>query len=98
MSKITYQKLINQKKIKPITCLTAYTKSVAKILDGIVDIVLIGEDTNESGDIIEKINLSVAKNEPKVFRMKPISSEITKISEETYKSVWYSYWSSPVFS
>ena len=43
MSKITYQKLINQKKIKPITCLTAYTKSVAKILDGIVDIVLIGD-------------------------------------------------------
>ena len=48
------------------------------------DIVLIGEDTNESGDIIEKINLSVAKNEPKVFRMKPISSEITKISLNCY--------------
>ena len=43
MSKITYHKLLNQKNIKPITCLTAYTKSIAKILDGIVDIVLVGD-------------------------------------------------------
>ena len=48
------------------------------------DIVLIGEDTKEAGDIIEEINLSVAKNDTKVFRMNPISAEITKISLNCY--------------
>ena len=43
MSKIKYQNLIKQKGKKPITCLTAYTKSIAKILDGKVDIVLVGD-------------------------------------------------------
>jgi len=48
------------------------------------DIVLIGEDNKEAGDIIEKINLSITKNNPKVFRMKSISAEITKISLNCY--------------
>ncbi len=43
MNKIKYQNLIKQKGKKPITCLTAYTKSIAKILDGKVDIVLVGD-------------------------------------------------------
>ena len=48
------------------------------------DIVLIGEDTEEAGDIIEEINLSIAKNNPKVFRMSSVSAEITKISLNCY--------------
>tara|TARA_Y100000590_G_C15657382_1_gene991184 strand:- start:115 stop:909 length:795 start_codon:yes stop_codon:yes gene_type:complete len=43
MIKTTYKKLLKQKHVKPITCLTAYTNSMAKILDGIVDVVLIGD-------------------------------------------------------
>ena len=43
MKKITYKSLLSQKKMKPFTCLTAYTKSLAKILDGKVDIILIGD-------------------------------------------------------
>ena len=43
MVKITYKKLLAQKKIQPITCLTAYTKSIAKILDGKIDLILIGD-------------------------------------------------------
>ena len=43
MNKINYNKLLKQKKIKPITCLTAYTKAMAKILDGKVDLILIGD-------------------------------------------------------
>ena len=36
-------KLFNKKFNKPITCLTAYSPSIAKILDGTVDVVLIGD-------------------------------------------------------
>ena len=43
MNKTKNQKLLEQKNIKPITCLTAYTKSIAKILDGEVDIILVGD-------------------------------------------------------
>ncbi len=43
MNKISYKDLVKQKGLRPITCLTAYTKSIAKILDGKVDIVLIGD-------------------------------------------------------
>ena len=37
--KSKYQILLNKKNIKPITCLTAYTISIAKIIDGKVDLV-----------------------------------------------------------
>tara|TARA_Y100001936_G_C15951429_1_gene600408 strand:+ start:124 stop:918 length:795 start_codon:yes stop_codon:yes gene_type:complete len=43
MSKISYKKLLLKKKVEPITCLTAYSEPFAKILDGKVDLVLIGD-------------------------------------------------------
>lgn len=43
MNKLKYKNLLKQKKIKPITCLTAYTISIAKILDGKVDLILVGD-------------------------------------------------------
>ena len=43
MSKINYRNLILKKNKEPITCLTAYSKSLAEILDGRVDIILIGD-------------------------------------------------------
>ena len=39
MSKIYYKNLILKKNIEPITCLTAYSKPLASILDGKVDYV-----------------------------------------------------------
>ena len=36
-------KVLNKKFEKPITCLTSYSPSIAKILDGNVDIILIGD-------------------------------------------------------
>ncbi len=36
-------KLLNKKFNRPITCLTAYSSPVAKIIDGLVDLVLVGD-------------------------------------------------------
>ncbi len=43
MQKINYKTLLLKKNIEPITCLTAYSKSIATILDGRVDLILIGD-------------------------------------------------------
>jgi len=43
MSRISLKKIQKQKKIKKITCLTAYTSSIAKIVDRYVDIILVGD-------------------------------------------------------
>lgn len=38
-----YKKLLNQKNLTPITCLTAYSSPIAKIIDGKVDLILVGD-------------------------------------------------------
>ena len=43
MSKITIKKILRSKNKIPITCLTAYTKSIAKIVDKYCDIILVGD-------------------------------------------------------
>ena len=43
MNKKTIQTIQNQKNQKKITCLTAYTSSIARIVDNYVDITLIGD-------------------------------------------------------
>ena len=43
MSKLNYKKLVLKKNIESITCLTAYSKPLANILDGRVDLILIGD-------------------------------------------------------
>ena len=43
MSKVTISKIIKKKGKEPITCLTAYSKTVAKILDKYCDIILVGD-------------------------------------------------------
>ncbi len=43
MTKINYKKILLKKNNEPITCLTAYSKPIAKILDGKVDLILIGD-------------------------------------------------------
>ncbi len=48
MSKINYKHLILKKNIEPITCLTAYSKPLANILDGKVDLILVGDSVGTS--------------------------------------------------
>ena len=43
MKKINYNSLLLKKNKEPITCLTAYSKPLADILDGRVDLILIGD-------------------------------------------------------
>ena len=43
MSKITIKKILSKKNKSPITCLTAYTKNIAKIVDNYCDIILVGD-------------------------------------------------------
>ena len=43
MSKITIKKIIKKKGKVPITCLTAYTSSIAEILDKYCDFILVGD-------------------------------------------------------
>ena len=43
MRKTSYKKLLIKKNKVPITCLTAYSKPIANILDGKVDLILIGD-------------------------------------------------------
>ena len=43
MPKITINKILKRKNKTPITCLTAYTKSIAKIVDKYCDIILVGD-------------------------------------------------------
>ena len=43
MTKKTIKSIQKQKGKRKITCLTAYTSSVAKIIDNYVDIILIGD-------------------------------------------------------
>jgi len=44
------------------------------------DIVLIGEETKEAGDIIEALYKRICHNQPRMCRMAPLDAEITKIS------------------
>ena len=43
MQKITIKKILNKKGKKPITCLTAYSKSTAEAVDKYCDIILVGD-------------------------------------------------------
>ena len=43
MKKFNYKQLLKKKYKEPLTCLTAYSAPIAKIIDGTVDLVLIGD-------------------------------------------------------
>jgi len=55
------------------------------------DLILIGEETKESGDIIEEINLRVCNNRPHICRMTPLEAEITKITINGFITMKISY-------
>ncbi len=68
MSKINYKKLMLKKSIEPITCLTAYSKTHAKILDGRVDLILVGDSlgtTLYGMKNTRSVNIEIMKNHGK---------------------------------
>ena len=48
MQKITIKKILNKKSKTPITCLTAYSKTIAQIADKYCDIILVGDSVGMS--------------------------------------------------
>ena len=79
MKKKNY-KILNKKFSRPITCLTAYSPAVAKILDGLVDIILVGDSLgstlygmqNSRGvtlEMMKRHGLAVTKNVKKSITM-----------------------------
>ncbi len=68
MSKISYKTLLLKKNIEPISCLTAYSKPLANILDGRVDLILVGDSigtTLYGMKNTRSVNLEMMKNHGK---------------------------------
>ena len=68
MQKINYNKLLLKKNKQPICCLTAYSKPLANILDGNVDLILIGDSlgtTLYGMKNTRSVNLEMMKNHGK---------------------------------
>ena len=55
------------------------------------DLVLIGQETDSSGQILEEISLSIVKNEPKVSRLTIPEAEIAKIAINSYVTTKISF-------
>ena len=65
MQKINYKKLLLKKNKDPISCLTAYSKALANILDGNVDLILVGDSlgtTLYGMKNTRSVNLQMMKN------------------------------------
>ena len=90
MSKINYKKLLLKKNKEPITCLTAYSKSQANILDGKVDLILIGDSlgtTLYGMHNTRGVSLEMMKNHGKaVTRNTSTSMTIVDMPYNTYRN------------
>ena len=87
MQETKYKKLLNQKNIKPITCLTAYSMPIAKIIDGIVDIILVGDslgNTLYGMKNTQTVTIDIMKNHGKAVT-KHVNKSLT-IIDLPYKS------------
>ncbi len=64
-----------------------------QIIDGLQnpDMILIGEETKEAGDLIEEITQKTCQNRPHICRMSPLEAEITKISLNGYLTTKISF-------
>ena len=90
MSKINYEKLLLKKNKIPITCLTAYSEPIAKILDGNVDLILIGDSVGTTiygMKNTRSINLDIMKNHGKaVVKNTKRSMTIVDMPYNTYQN------------
>lgn len=60
--------------------------SQGNIVHGVLnpDVILIGEDTVEAGNVIEKLHQRLTDNEPSIERMSPESAEIAKLATNCF--------------
>ncbi|MDC6447665.1 3-methyl-2-oxobutanoate hydroxymethyltransferase [Alphaproteobacteria bacterium] len=90
MLKINYTKLLSKKNLEPITCLTAYSKPLANILDGRVDLILIGDSlgtTLYGMKNTQKVTLEMMKNHGKaVVKNTKYSMTIVDMPYNTYRT------------
>ena len=90
MSKISYKSLIQKKNNIPITCLTAYSKPLAKILDGKVDLILIGDSVGTTiygMKNTRSVNIEMMKNHAKaVVKNTKNSMTIVDLPYNTYRN------------
>lgn len=90
MPKISYRKLLSKKNKEPITCLTAYSKAFANILDGRVDLILIGDSlgtTLYGMKNTRSVNLEMMKNHGKaVVKNTNASMTIVDLPYNSYRN------------
>ena len=90
MLKINYTKLLSKKNLEPITCLTAYSKPLANILDGRVDLILIGDSlgtTLYGMKNTQNVTLEMMKNHGKaVVKNTKYSMTIVDMPYNTYRT------------
>ena len=88
MLKINYKNLLLKKNIEPITCLTAYSKPLAVLMDGKVDLILIGDSlgtTLYGMKNTRTVNLEMMKNHGRaVVKNTSISMTIVDMPYNTY--------------
>ncbi len=90
MSKISYKKLLLKKNKEKITCLTAYSQPLASILDGKVDLILIGDSVGTTLYGMENtrsVTLEMMKNHAKAVVSNTITSmTIVDMPYNTYRN------------
>ena len=90
MRKFNYKNLLLKKNLEPITCLTAYSKPLAVLLDGKVDIILVGDSlgtTLYGMKNTRTVSLEMMKNHGKaVVKNTSISMTIIDMPFKTYRN------------
>ena len=87
MLKVNYKKLLSKKNREPITCLTAYSYPIANILDGRVDLILVGDSVGTTiygMKNTRSVNLDMMKNHARAVT-KSIKNSMT-IVDMPYKT------------
>ena len=90
MSKVNYKNLLLKKNKSPITCLTAYSKPIANLLDGKVDLILVGDSVGTTLYGMKNtrgVTLEMMKNHGKaVVRNTKYSMSIIDMPFNTYRN------------
>ena len=90
MSKVIYKNLLLKKNKFPITCLTAYSKPIANLLDGKVDLILVGDSVGTTLYGMKNtrgVTLEMMKNHGKaVVRNTKYSMSIIDMPYNTYRN------------
>ncbi len=90
MLKANYKKLLLKKNKTPITCLTAYSKPLANLLDGKVDLILVGDSLGTSLYGMKNtrgVTLEMMKNHGKaVVKNTKSSMTIVDMPYNTYRN------------